>query len=221
MVVDGRGRAGLDSASRAAAWAAVSGAAGLVAGALLLLYYVTAQPWRSSPNSSGWFGIANDYLVVVQFGALLPVVRRLGRLMAGDARARVWTRLGLAAAATIVGLQVLLIADLLPFPILTPLVSVCTILTILWVGGISGAGRRTGVLPDRLTGFGRLLGLGLGVALVSLVVGALVTVVADVAPAWVIGGLPGYAVWLLLPVWTLVLVPSIGRAGPAAGAAAS
>jgi hypothetical protein len=212
MIVD-RPRAGLNPAARAAAWAAASGTTGVVAGVLLVLFYVTAKPWRSSPDSGGWFGIANDYLVIAQFCALVPVEWRLGRLMARDARARVWTRVGLAAAMVIIGAQVLLVAGVVPFEALVPAVSVGVVVTLLWSSAISRAGRRTRTLPERVTRFGRLLERGLVVALVAFPIGALVTAAADVPPAWVIGALPGFAVWLLFPVWVLMLVPALWLTG--------
>jgi hypothetical protein len=56
-----------------------------------------------------------------------------------------------------------------------------------------------------LTRFGRLVALGLPVALGAFLLGALVTWAAHVSWGWVAGGVPGFAVWFLLPVWTLLL----------------
>ncbi|MER6006529.1 hypothetical protein ABT120_48890 [Nonomuraea angiospora] len=94
--------------------AVAGGVTGLVADAFLVLFYVVARPWADDPGDS-WLGPANDVLVLLQYLALVPVVRGLGRLMAGDARARVWTRIGLVAAVLVVVLQALLLAGLMPF----------------------------------------------------------------------------------------------------------
>jgi hypothetical protein len=200
-VIRGHGRA---ARVPAAGWALASGAVGVAAGVLLLLFYVTERPWQDG-GPSGWFGKANDYLTIVQFAALIPVVYGLGRRLAGDRRARRWTRAGLGACAGIVVLQVLLVTGALDFAVQGPLVSLCAVTILCWVGGVSTAGDRTRILPGWLTRFGRLVALGLPVALGAFLLGALVTWAAHVSWGWVAGGVPGFAVWFLLPVWTLLL----------------
>lgn len=196
-----------------AGWALASGVAGVAADVLLLLFYVEAMPWEDSPGAPTWYGTANDWLVIVQFAALLPVMYWLGRQLGDNARVRAWTRLGLAAAAGITGLQVLLLAGVLDFAVQGPLVGACAVLTLGWVWAISGAGPRA--LPARLARFGRLLGPGTAVAVVAFALGALVSETTGISWAWVAGGLPGFVVWALLPVWTLLLAPALNR--PVAG----
>lgn len=188
-----------------AGWAVTSGAVGVAANILLLLFYITARPWQDEPGTSGWYGTANDYLVAVQYAALIPVAYGLGRLLAGDRRARVWTRVALTASAAIAVLQILLLTGVLDFAVQGPLVGACAVLTLGWVGVASGAAERSRALPWWLTRFGRLIGVGVPVAVVAFVLGGLVSWLADVPWAWAAGGLPGFVLWFLFPVWILLL----------------
>jgi len=83
--------------------------------------------------------------------------------------------------------------------------SAASVATMLWAGVISGVGAGMGTLPPVVTSLGRLLLIGVPVAFVAFAVGAVVTAVADVSWAWVAGGVPGFVIWLLLPVWTLLV----------------
>jgi hypothetical protein len=198
----------------AAGWPLASGAVGVAAAVLLLLFYVFQQPWRDG-GTPGWFGKANDYLTIVQFAALIPVAYGLGRRLVGDRRARRWTRVGLGACVGVVVLQVLLVTGALDFAVQGPLVGVCSVVILCWVGGVSAAGERTHMLPRWLTRFGRLVSLGVPVTLGTFLLGALLTWAADVSWGWAAGVAPGLALWLLLPVWTLLLawVPTDGPRG--------
>ncbi|TMR95858.1 hypothetical protein [Nonomuraea basaltis] len=184
--------------------AAASGVIGLIANAFLILFLVTAQPWTDAPDD-GWFGWANDVLIVVQFAALLPVILALGRLMAGDVRARAWTWIGLAAAVAVIILQVLLVTGTLPFATQIVPVSVSVVVAMCWAGAISTAGTRTRTLPATVTRLGRTNLIILPIAVVAYGVGALVTGVLDVPWAWAAGGIPGVVLWTLFPAWTLLL----------------
>ena len=62
-------------------WALTSGIAGLVANVLLALFYPLARPFSDVQNSFGWLGTANDWVILVQFLAMIPVAMGLrGRL---------------------------------------------------------------------------------------------------------------------------------------------
>ena len=62
-------------------WAWISGIAGLVANVLLALFYLLARPFSEVQNSFGWLGTANDWVIPVQFLAMIPVAMGLrGRL---------------------------------------------------------------------------------------------------------------------------------------------
>ncbi|MET7328280.1 hypothetical protein [Nonomuraea sp. NPDC005650] len=184
--------------------AVAGGVAGLVADVFLVLFYVVARPWGDDPGDS-WLGPANDVLVLLQYLALVPVVLGLGRLMAGDARARGWTRIGLVAAVLVVVLQALLLTGVLPFAYQVVPVSLSGVAAMCWAGAISAAGARSGALPAAVTRLGRAIVIGLPVAVVAFGVGFLVTVVAGVSWAWAAGGIPGAVVWTMLPLWTLLV----------------
>ncbi|MET9242590.1 hypothetical protein [Nonomuraea sp. NPDC003709] len=184
--------------------AVAGGVTGLVADAFLVLFYVVARPWADDPGDS-WLGPANDVLVLLQYLALVPVVRGLGRLMAGDARARGWTRIGLVAAVLVVVLQALLLTGLMPFEYQVVPVSLSAVAGMCWAGAISAAGARTGTLPAAVTRLGRAIVIGLPVAVGAFGVGFLVTVFFDVSWAWAAGGIPGAVVWTMFPAWTLLV----------------
>lgn len=145
-------------------------------------------------------------------GRQIPVVYELGHRLAGDGRARIWTRLGLAASAGVVVPQVLLLAGTLDFAVQAPLVSACVITALCWVAAISGAADRSRTLPGWLTRFGHLTGLGTCIALAAFLLGALVTWLAHVPWAWVAGGLPGFVIWSVFPGWVLRLALVLTRA---------
>ncbi|GAA0969555.1 hypothetical protein GCM10009555_016900 [Acrocarpospora macrocephala] len=135
--------------------------------------------------------------------------------MTGDARARVWTRVGLAAAALIV-LQVLLLTGALPFRFQVVPVSLSAVATMCWAGAIGAAGARTRTLPATVTRLGRIIVIGLLITAGALAIGAFVTVVFDVSWAWVAGGIPGAVSWALLPAWTLMLALNPVKSSPGA-----
>ncbi|MEV1178481.1 hypothetical protein [Nonomuraea sp. NPDC049784] len=191
-------------------WAAASGGTGLIANAFLVLFYLTAQPWTGNAGD-GWFGAANDVLVLIQYLALVPVVLGLGRLMDGDTRARVWTGIGLVAAVAVIVLQALLITGAMPFERQVVAVSLSAVLTMCWAGAISAAGTRTRTLPRTVTRLGRVVVIGLPIALGTFGIGALVTAVSGVSWAWAAGGIPGFVVWTLFPAWTLLLATAPSR----------
>ena len=204
---------GRQSLGNVARWALVSGIAGVIANVFLVLLYVVFQPWQEEyAGSSGWFGMANDSLVAVQFATLLPVVRGLGDRMPSDPRVRAWTRVGLTAAAAVVALQVLLVARIIPFEVQVIPVTLCIIVLFFWVGAISHAGERMHTLPKVLSRFGRFLSLGLPIGAGVFVVGVVVSWAANLgSSAWVIAALPGFVVWLLFPVWVLLLSRGAAR----------
>jgi hypothetical protein len=185
-------------------WALASGVAGLVADAFLVLFYVTAKPWTGAVND-GWFGRANDLLVVGQYLALVPVVLGLGQLMSGDARARRWTRISVAACIAVLVLQVLLLTRVLGFAIQVIPVSLSVIVTMFWAGAISSAGARTRTLPRSAIRLGRVFRIGPPIAVAVFAVGFVVSLVADISWAWVAGGGLASVIWFLFPLWTALL----------------
>ncbi|NJP91752.1 hypothetical protein HCN51_20195 [Nonomuraea sp. FMUSA5-5] len=185
-------------------WAAAGGVIGLLANAFLILFFVTARPWGDTPGE-GWFGLANDVLVAVQYAALVPVILALGRLMPVHARVRAWTWIGLAAAVTIVVLQVLLVAERLAFESVVVPVSVSGVVSMCWAGAVSVVGARAHVLHPTVTRLGRAIVIALPIAVAAYGAGVLVTGLFDVPWAWAAGAVPGVVVWTAFPAWVLVL----------------
>src|SRR4051794_41957073 len=77
--------------------ALVSGATGIAANVLLVLFFALAEPFSGSPNAAGWLGTANDWLMVPQFAALVPVAVALGRRLPASRGGRAPTLAGVAA----------------------------------------------------------------------------------------------------------------------------
>jgi hypothetical protein len=172
-------------------WALFSGVTGLIADVLLVAFYVVAQPWTDAPRET-WLGTANDYVIIVQFAALIPVALAL-------AAHPVWRIVGVMACAAVVVFQVLLVTEAMPFETQVGFVSVASFAAMLWAGAVS---RR---LPRPARRLGRILLIGVPLALVVFVAGALVTILANVDWAWVAGGAVAAIVWFIFPLWAVVL----------------
>jgi hypothetical protein len=116
--------------SVSARWSALaSGVIGLVADVLLILFYITAKPWTDSADA-GWYGFANDILVMVQYAMQVPVVLGLRRLMPGNARTHRWYTAALAASVAVVVLRFLLVTRLLSFDVQVVPVSLAALVTL-------------------------------------------------------------------------------------------
>ncbi|NUT97857.1 MAG: hypothetical protein HOY78_38160 [Saccharothrix sp.] len=173
-------------------WALVAGLAGLAAGVLLVLFFVVDQPWVPGPHGSGWLGPANDVLVAVQFSALIPVALGLRR----------GVLLGVPAMAAVVVLQVLLVADVLPFEVQVVPVTAGIALAVGWVLVVSRRAR----LPRRAARVGTVVALAYFAGL-AVVLAALLLPWGSTAQ-WVgfgVGGLVGVVGFLGFGVWPLWL----------------
>ncbi|MET7401766.1 hypothetical protein ABZS66_50625 [Dactylosporangium sp. NPDC005572] len=188
-------------------WALASGVLGLAADLLLVAFYAVAQPWTDAPHETS-LGAVNDYLVIFQFAALLPVVVGLGRRLPPARRVRVWTAIGAGACVAVVVLQVLLVTGVLPFDVQVGLVSAGSVASMLWAGAISDSPAN----PAPVRRLGRILLAGVPVAMLAFLAGTVVTVAAGVDWAWVAGGAVGTILWFLFPLWAVLLgVTSPGR----------
>jgi hypothetical protein len=199
-------------------WAALSGVAGLVANALLILFFALYRPWAGESGEFAWLGPANDAAVVVQFAALVPVALATHVALAGRV-GRGLTAAAVAAMVFVAVLQLALLADLLAFEVQVWAVLVCLAVVFGWVLTVSRAGRD--VLAPRAIGLGFVSGAGFlaGVAVAGL--GLLVPDGPARAVLWAAAGLAGFAAWLAFPGWTLAVSPALARRVPArAGAVA-
>jgi hypothetical protein len=183
-------------------WAALSGIAGLVANALLILFFALSRPWAGESGDFAWLGPANDAAVVVQFAALVPVALAVHAALMGRV-GRGTTAAAVAAMVAVVVLQLALLAGLFPYDVQVWAVMVCFAVVFGWVLVVSRAGRD--VLPSRAVRLGTLSGAGF---LAGIAVAGLGLLVPD-GPAryvlWTVGGLAGLAGWLAFPVWPLAL----------------
>ena len=187
--------------------ALVSGWTGLAANLLLVLFFALAAPFAEEPNGLGWLGTANDWLMVPQFVALVPVAVAVGRRLPPSRWRTTATAGGITAMAAIAVLQLLLALGVLAFDVQVVLVVPAILLVHLWLLAVSLLGHRSATLPRPVTRAGVLIGAGqpLGAALVA------VTLVVPEPVRWALL-VPGLAVggvaWLALPVWPLLLVRS-------------
>jgi hypothetical protein len=196
--------------ARARVAALVSGATGIAANVLLVLFYVLAEPFSDSQNAAGWLGTASDWLEVPQFLALVPVVLALGRRLPPTRRLRAVTVVGAVAMATTVAAQLLLVLGLLRFDVQLVVVVAALVVAYLWLLTVSLAGHRTATLPRPVTRVGVLLGTSLPVGGALVAAGLLVPDPARWV-LWVPGLVLGAAGWLALPVFPLLVARFVLR----------
>lgn len=187
-------------------WAWASGIAGLLANLLLVLFFLLARPFSDVQNSFGWLGTANDWVIVVQFLAMIPVAVALRSWLPSSRLIQVITAIAVAAMVTVAVLQLLLVAGVVEFDVQVLLVVAAFVPVYAWVFLTSSVGHRAAALPRSVTRFGLLLGASCPLALLITAAGYLIGSasghpLAALGPAIVIGTLS----WLALPVWPLIL----------------
>jgi hypothetical protein len=187
-------------------WAWTAGIAGLVANVLLALFYLLARPFSEVQNSFSWLGTANDWVIIVQFLALIPVAVALRRWLPLSRLVRVSTAIAVAAMVAVAALQLFLVAGVLDFDVEVLLVVAAFLLVYVWVFIISSVGHRHGALPRPVTRFGLLLGASFPLWLLLAAAGYLIGSasghpLALASPGIVLGTLS----WLAFPVWPLML----------------
>ena len=190
--------------------ALVSGATGIAANVLLALFFALADPFSGSPNAASWLGPADDWLMVPQFAALIPVALALGRRLPDTGWVRALTVAGAVAMAVIVLAQLALVLGLLAFEVQVGVVVGAIVLLYLWLLGASLAGHRTGLLPRPVTRAGLLLGTSLPAGAALVAAGLLVPDPARWA-LWAPGLVLGGAGWLALPVFPLLVARFVLR----------
>jgi hypothetical protein len=195
-----------------ARWALTSGITGLAANALLVLFFLLAQPFGVNGPLAGagqdfmWLGTANDLVIVVQFLTFIPVALALRGWLPPLQSVRLATAAAVGAMVAVAILQLLLVAGVLEFDIQVMLVVATFLVVYAWVIVVSSTGHRHGALPRSVTRFGLLLGVSFPV---GLVIGAAGLLFPWGSPAQLAFLIPGVAIaaigWLGLPVWPLVL----------------
>lgn len=195
-------------------WAVASGVAGLVANALLILFYVLARPWSGQWSEYAWLGPANDLVVAVQFAALVPVALAVHTALGG--RVGGFTATGVTAMVAATVLQLALVGGLVAFDVEVYAVVGCMAVVFAWMLAASVAGRS--VLAPAAVRLGTLAGVGFLAGLAVAGLGLLLPEGPARYAAWAVGGLAGLAGWLAFPVWPLALVRRV-RVRPGAVAA--
>lgn len=196
-------------------WALISGIAGLLANVLLAGFFSDVG------NSFSWLGTANDWVLVVQFLAMIPVALALRRWLPFTRSVRVTTAVAVGAMVAVGVLHLLLIAGVLDFDRQVLLGVAAFLLVYVWVFVVSSIGHRQGTLPRSVTRFGLLLGasfpVGWLITAAGYLVGSarghplsfagyLVGLASGHPLAFAIPGLVVSALsWLALPVWPLIL----------------
>ncbi|HWM03053.1 MAG TPA: hypothetical protein VNP92_12050 [Actinophytocola sp.] len=195
-------------------WAVLSGIAGLVANALLVLFFALSRPWTGQWSEYAWLGSVNDAVIVVQFGALVPVALAVRAVLGG--RVTGVTAAAVTAMVAVMVLQSALLTGLLTFDVQVWAVVVCFVVVFGWVLAVSRAGRD--VLAPAAVRVGTVCAVGFlaGIAVAGL--GALVPEGPGRYAVWGVGGLAGLCAWLVFPVWTLALARRVpARAEAVAG----
>jgi deazaflavin-dependent oxidoreductase (nitroreductase family) len=190
-----------------AAWALVSGVAGLCSGMFLILFFAIARPFSGQPSAWSWLGPANDLTSALQAASLVPVALALRDLMP-DEHVRRWTVIGVVAMGAAAVLPVLLVAGVLPFAVQAPLVTLFIAVMYCWLYAVSRAGNRSGVVPKAVA----RVGMGTSLALAAAgVVGALSLLPPARSPAqyagFALAAVPAVLAWLGFPAWTLLMRP--------------
>ncbi len=194
-----------------ATWAAISGAAGLVSGVCLILFFGLARPFSGQPSPWSWLGPANDLTSAIQAAALIPVALALRDLVAGRGVRR-WTRVGVTAMAVATILPIMLVAGLLPFAVQAPMVTFAIVIMFCWMFAISRAGGRSGAITQTTARAGMATTLALGaLGLAAALAAALPAGSAVRLVAVGVAAAAGTVAWLGFPAWTLLLQPTLRR----------
>jgi hypothetical protein len=129
---------------RLAAWCAyISGVVSIFGIIFLVLFFVGA---------GGQFGTLNDIAVIIQYILMLPIAVSLRWYLMPDNQrlSHVAFLIGLIGMLTVIALQSLLVANLIPFPPYIIIVSAGFLVAMVWfiINGMMG--RATGKLPNGL-----------------------------------------------------------------------
>ena len=190
-------------------WTVVLGVVTFVSGAFLIIMFVSL----SQGGSASPWGPINDVLSAVGNVILAVLVPQLSREAAQTVRSRAFVRLVTAACLAAAASGLLLVAGVLPFEPSTAVSMVVILLQCVWMFWLNRAWSRDRRMPRRIVGFGTAFGVGLlaGIALVGasmLLPWGSGAANALLFPGVVIGG----AMWVLWPLWFILLGRHLSRA---------
>jgi hypothetical protein len=144
---------------RITAWSAyASGTVAAVGVPLLIAMYAVIFRYGPRHPAIERFGIPNDVCVLVQYALAVPiavVLHRHNRAAAPRLSLTV-TTLGISAMTSIVVLQALLIAGVIPFEEQVVYIGIAMLILVIWFLVVGRLGRSSGLLSGRTTVMGLL-----------------------------------------------------------------
>jgi len=200
-----RSTAGPPSNNRAAVFAYVAGATGILANAFLIAFYALLATHLQIVDTI--LGSASDLVGSLATAFMIPVALALGWRLPRRRLARLMQASGLTAMALLSVSGPLLVLGVVPFNVDTPVSVVAWMVVCLWLLLINRWLHLSGALPAGVARFGEVVGGG------PLVGGVVVGLAFLLLPlmSWVqliffgVGGLPGFIGWLGIPVWFVLL----------------
>jgi hypothetical protein len=141
------------------AWSAyASGTAAAIGVPLLAAMYAVIFRYGPRHPAIEWFGIPNDVCVLVQYALAIPIAVALHRHNRATAPlvSLTVTTLGMGAMISIVVLQALLIAGVVPFEEEVVYVGIAMLILVIWFLVVGRLGRSSGLLSGRTTLMGLL-----------------------------------------------------------------
>jgi hypothetical protein len=129
---------------RLASWLAyISGVVSIFGIVFLVLFFAGA---------GGQFGTLNDIAVIIQYVLMLPIVAIFRRYLTPDNErlSQAAFLIGLIGMLTVIALQSLLVANLIPFPPYIIIVSIGFLVAMVWFIINGMVGRAAGKLPGGL-----------------------------------------------------------------------
>ena len=182
---------------RVAAW--VSGAAGILAGVLLVMFFALA-----GRHGWDWTGTANDVAVAVQFAAFAPAAWALRRRLPATRAVQAGTVAAVFAMIAAAVLHLLLVAGALSFEAQVPAAIAAFLVVYAWLLGAGLAAHRARALPRPVTRTGLLLAVAFLVGMVLAGAGLVLPGPSGRLALW-LGLALGFPGWLGLPAYPLVL----------------
>lgn len=133
-------------------WGLLAGVTGVVANLRLIALFALALPGREAYD---WTGPANDVIGgVVSTLAMIPVALALRELLGGGLLLNGATALAVLAMVTIAVLSLLLVAQVIPFPVQGAGAGAAGVLLFVWAGLVGRAGVSGGLPRGRPVGDG-------------------------------------------------------------------
>jgi hypothetical protein len=199
-------------------FAYAAGATGILANLFLIAFYVQLglQEGGEGQTMLGpvgeLAGLANDLVGSLATAFMIPVALALGRHLPKRRTARITQAAGIAAMALLTIGGPLLVLDVLPFEVQTPIAIAAYVVLNLWLFLINRWLRMSVSLPPRVTRFGELVGAGTLAGYVIVALGLLLPWMSwPQLVVFGVGLLIGLPAWLSIPVWFVFLGRNLGK----------